>query len=134
MDYTLKQVTGRLSKALACVHEGDFDKATEDTRAALAALEGLKRRTLAEPSDFQTPTPIGFETTIGYVFGHSPAVATLITDISIFVDVDEPILAERALKQGHPVCTVEAPRALRDRGIKSCLAFPEAVLREHYNV
>lgn len=134
MDYTLKKITGKLAKALACVHEGDFEQATSDTRLALAALEGLKRRTMMEPADYQTPTPIGFETPIGYVFSRAPQVAELISDVLIFVDVDEGILTERALKRGHPVCTVESPRVLRERGYRSCIAFPESILREHYNV
>lgn len=134
MDYTLKQVTGKLAKALSCVHEGDFDAAITNARSAIAALEGLQRRKFAEPADYQSPTPIGYDTPIGYVFSRTPRMAELIRDIAIFVDVDEPILSELALEQGHPICTVEAPSVLRDRGIKSVLAFPEIILREHYNV
>lgn len=134
MDFTLKQITGRLAKALAAVHEGDFSKAKVEAQSATTALDALMRRDLASPADYQTrDMPIGYATPIGYVFDKAPKLADLITDLSTFVDVDEPILSELALKQGYAVCTVEAPPALRDR-IKSCLAFPEVILREHYNV
>jgi hypothetical protein len=134
MDYALKQIASRLAKSLASIHEGDFSKARDEASCAVKALDGLLSRKGSAPSDYRAPNlPLGYRTPIGYLHAQAPRLLELMTDLTVLVDVDEPFLADLTLKKGYAVCTVEAPRVLQDR-YKSCLAFPEVVLREHYNV
>ena len=82
---------------------------------------------------FQTSTKVrGYGTAYAYFSRNLPEAFAMLTDPVRETEADFGALTIRTLDQGRQVIVVEAPVALKDRGIQRTLAFPIGVLNRFY--
>ncbi|ASP97017.1 hypothetical protein GOC87_04670 [Sinorhizobium meliloti] len=95
----------------------------------------MKKRTIS-PRQFRTfqdvPTPMGYDTAFSYFSLRQPEAFSLLDDPVNDVEADLGKLTLRTLAKGKEVKIVEAPSALKERGIRQTLAFPLLIMAKYY--
>lgn len=76
--------------------------------------------------------PVQYDTVYGYVSRRFPDVFDRLEDPITYLGNEIEALVIRSFDMGRLFKVVEAPKALRARGIERVLAFPHVVLVRHY--
>lgn len=77
-------------------------------------------------------TPPGYDTAFSYFSSRLPEAFDLLYDPVIDVEADLGKLTLRTLLKGKEIKIVQAPSALRERGIRQTLAFPLLIMARYY--
>lgn len=76
--------------------------------------------------------PIQYDTVYGYFSRRFPDVFDQLNDPIGYLSNDIEAIVIRSFDMGRIFKIVEAPKALRERGVERVLAFPQVVLARHY--
>ncbi|RVH29557.1 hypothetical protein [Sinorhizobium meliloti] len=84
-------------------------------------------------NDLQSPgVPVQYDTVYGYFSRRFPDVFDRLDDPITYLGNDIEALVIRSFDMGRICKIVEAPKALRERGVERVLAFPHVVLVRQY--
>lgn len=129
------EVEGQLHAAREAVLSGDVEGAQRLVAAALGTLRDLAKQPARE-------VPFGYETVYGFLSRYAPAVlsgAGSVEDAAAACDETSAEVEALCRARGLRPVLAHMPEGLRAEGGDAggeavCLAFPIAVLRDHFDV